>query len=183
MSQNGANSGHPNQETVNPEVVTETNALNSQIEELKGQVEKYKNDYLYLRAEFDTYRRNVIKERADIAKYGSERLVNELLGVLDNFERALETRLSPENYSNYAKGVEMTAHELRSVLTKFGVTEVPSLGQPFDPAIHEALTSEATTAAEPGSILRVLRKPYKLYDRVVRPGQVIVAKGPEGKGD
>lgn len=151
----------------------------AQLEELKGQVEKFKNDYLYLRAEFDTYRRNVIKERADLTKYGNERLIVELLGVLDNFERALETRLSAENFATYAKGVEMTAVEFRSVLQKFGVQEIPSLGQPFDPSVHEALTSEASAATPDGSILRVLRKPYKLHDRIVRPGQVVVARAPQ----
>ena len=180
MSQNDANSGQQNTENLNADASSE-NSVNQTIENLKAEVEKYKNDFLYLRAEFDTYRRNAIKERSDMAKYGAERLVNELLTVVDNFDRALETKPSPENIASYAKGVEMTSNELRSVLQKFGVTEVPSLGKPFDPAVHEALSAEASDA-EPGSVVRVLRKPYRLHDRLVRPGQVIVAKGPEGKG-
>lgn len=149
------------------------------IEDLKVQVEKFKNDFLYLRADFDNYRRNIVKERSDLTKFGCERLMVDLLGVVDNFERALETRLSPENFSNYAKGVEMTSVDLRNVLQKHGVTEVPSLGQPFDPNFHEALTTEVTTASPAGSVLRVLRKPYKLHDRVIRPGQVVVARQPD----
>lgn len=169
MSQNNSNTD----EAQNP---AESQAL---VEELRAQVEKFKNDYLYLRAEFDTYRRNVIKERSDLTKYGCERLVVDLLGILDNFERALETRLSAENFANYAKGVEMTASEFRQILQRHGVSEVPSLGQPFDPVHHEALTSETTTATPAGSVLRVLRKPYKLHDKVIRPGQVVVARAPE----
>lgn len=182
MSQNGTNSNSSNpSSSESAENAANGNGQDSQalIEDLRAQVEKFKNDYLYLRAEFDNYRRNVAKERSDLVKYGSERLVGDLLGVLDNFERALETRLSPENYANYAKGVEMTAAELRGVLQKFGVSEIPSLGQPFDPNFHEALTSEITTASPAGSVVRVLRKPYKLHDRVVRPGQVVVARSPE----
>lgn len=151
---------------------------NSVTEELKAQSEKYKNDYLYLRAEFDNFRRNNAKERQDMLKYGCERLIVELLGVVDNFERALETPVTAENLPVYTKGVEMTAKELRSVLSKFGVTEVEAKGQVFDPSVHEALSSEATTESKPGTVHRVLRKPYKLHDRLIRPAQVVVSKSP-----
>lgn len=169
MSQNNSNSDEAQPQS-------DSQAL---IEDLRGQVEKFKNDYLYLRAEFDTYRRNAIKERSEQNKYGAERLVSDLLSVMDNFERALETRLSAENFANYAKGVEMTANEFRHTLQRHGVSEIPALGQPFDPAFHEALTSETTTATPAGNVLRVLRKPYKLHDKVIRPGQVVVARAPE----
>lgn len=150
----------------------------SEVDELKAQVEKYKNDYLYLRAEFDNFRRNVVKERSDLMKYGSERLLVDILGVLDNFERALEHKATPENLATYTKGIEMTQAELKSVLQKFGVTEVPSQGLPFDPAVHEALSSEETDKVKPGSVSRVFKKPYKLHDKLIRPGQVVVAKEP-----
>lgn len=149
---------------------------NENIEDLKAQVDKYKNDFLYLRAEFDNFRRNNAKERQELTKFGCERLIVELLGVLDNFERALETPMSPETMSTYSKGVEMTAKELKSVLTKFGVTEVQAKGQTFDPAIHEALSAEETKETKSGSVHRVLRKPYRLHDKLIRPAQVIVAK-------
>jgi molecular chaperone GrpE len=151
----------------------------NQIEKLQQEVEKYKNDYLYLRAEFDNFRRNSIKERSDMSKYGSERIIVEVLGVLDNFERALQTKVSSENIQTYTKGVEMTAKELRAVLTKFGVTEVPCEGQPFDPSLHEALSAEETAAVEPGFVFRVFKKAFKLHDKLIRPAQVVVAKKPE----
>lgn len=143
-----------------------------------AQAEKFKNDYLYLRAEFDNYKKHAIKERADLLKYGSERVLIDILGVLDNFERALETKATPENLSQYVKGVELTANDLRTALTKFGVTEVPALGQNFDPAMHEALSSEETAQYQPGQVSRVFKKPYKLHDKLIRPGQVVVAKKP-----
>lgn len=168
------------------ETVSESNSENknstgveqapSELDELRAQAEKFKNDYLYLRAEFENYKRNVIKERADMMKYGSERLIVEILGVLDNFERALEVKPTPENLSTYTKGIEMTQQELKNVLQKFGVTEVPSQGQPFNPAVHEALSSEETDQYAPGSVSRVFKKPYKLHDKLIRPGQVVVAK-------
>lgn len=150
----------------------------SEAEELKAQVEKFKNDYLYLRAEFDNFRRNVIKERSELIKYGAERLLVDVLGVLDNFERALEIKATPESLPNFVKGIEMTQTELKNVLQKFGVSEVHSQGQPFDPAIHEALSSEESSSVKPGHITRVFKKPYKLHDKLIRPGQVVVAKEP-----
>lgn len=175
MSETNSNSSE-NKNSENTEKSTDSGV--SETEELKAQVEKFKNDFLYLRAEFDNYKRNVIKERADLLKYGSERLLTEILSVVDNFERALATKPTPENLATYAKGIEMTEKELKSALGKFGVTEIPTLGQAFDPSIHEALSSEETSQYKPGFISRVFRKPYKLHDKVIRPGQVIVAKEP-----
>lgn len=156
---------------------TESNALlTKQIDDLKGQVEKYKNDYLYLRAEFDNYKKHAIKERADLIKYGSERLLNEVLGVIDNFDRALELKVTADNLDTYVKGVKMSAHELKSMLGRFGVTEVNSEGQVFDPMWHEALGAEESDSVKEGHVLRVFKKAYKLHDKMIRPAQVIVAK-------
>lgn len=151
----------------------------SELDTAKAQAEKNKNDFLYLRAEFDNYRRNMIKERSDLLKYGSERFLVEILSILDNFERALEAKSAlvlTDNLSNYIKGIEMTYQELKAVLTRFGVSEVPALGLPFDPLLHEALSSEETDTVKPGHVFRVFKKPYKLHDRIIRPAQVVVAK-------
>ena len=137
---------------------------------------KAKNDYLYLRAEFENYKRNAIKERSDLLKYGSERLWVDLLNVLDNFERATESKVAPENLATFVKGIEMTYQDFKNVLSKYGVSEIPSKGAAFDPNVHEALSSEETEEVSPGHISRVFKKPYKLHERVIRPGQVIVAK-------
>lgn len=154
-------------------------SLKTKLAEAQAAAEKYKNDFLYLRAEFDTARRNSIKERADLLKYGSERLINEILNVIDNFERALSIKISADNFTSYVKGVEMTAQELKSALGKFGVAEVASQGQAFDPAVHEALGSEPSPEVPVGHITKVLRKAYKLHDKLLRPGQVIVAQAPK----
>lgn len=138
--------------------------------------EKYKNDFLYLRAEFENYKRNAIKERSELLKYGAEKVLADILGVLDNFERALETKATPETLPQYVKGVEMTAAELRATLQKFGVQEIPTLGQDFDPSVAEAISSENTDQYKSGQVSRVFKKPYKLHDKVIRPGQVVVAK-------
>ena len=142
---------------------------------------KWKNDFLYLKAEFENYKRNALKERSDLLKFGAERMARDVLEVMDNFERALQVKLTPESMQTFKVGVEMTAKELKEVLTKHGVQEVPSEGQPFNPAHHEAISSEATTTVPNGHIARVFKKPYKLHDKVIRTGQVVVAMAPTGE--
>jgi molecular chaperone GrpE len=154
-------------------------ASSDEVSALKEQVEKAKNDYLYLMADFENYKKNMIKERSDYMKYGSERLIVELLDVLDNFDRALETKIEADNndsVESFKKGMELTASEFRTILKKFGVEELPCKGEPFDPNFHEALGSEETDAVQPGYITNVFKNAYKLHDRIVRPAQVIVAK-------
>jgi molecular chaperone GrpE len=146
------------------------------VAEAKSEADKFKNEYLYLRAEFENFKRQAVKERSDLRKYGAERLVSDLLNVLDIFETALATDLSPENVTNFKKGIELTSNELRAVLQRHGVAEVPSKGAAFDPSVHEALSSQETNDVEPGIITQVFKKPYKLHDRIVRPGQVVVAR-------
>lgn len=153
--------------------------VSSEIKKLQEQTEKYKNDYLYLRAEFENYKRNAIKERAEATKYGAERIINDVLGVMDNFERALHTKPTPETLNTYVQGVEMTAGELKSVLQRNGVSELKCEGTAFDPNFMEALSSEPTNEVPPGFVARVFKKAYKLHDKVIRPAQVVVARKPE----
>lgn len=163
-----------------PGEVSPQDSKPAEVDELKSQLEKAKNDFLYLRAEFENYKRNAAKERSDLLKFGSERVLVDVLTVLDNFERALGVKVDPENIGPFVKGVEMTAQEIRNLIAKFGVVEIPSQGQPFNPNYHEALSSEETSEIPEGHVSRVFRKPYKLHDRVIRTGQVVVAKKSSG---
>jgi molecular chaperone GrpE len=147
------------------------------------ELEKLKNDYLYLGAEFENYKKHAIKERSELIRYGSERFIRDLLEVVDNFERALNVELKPETAEKFREGVKMTHQELLALLHRHGVAEINPVGQPFDPSAHEALTSEETAEFAPGTIARVFKKAYRLYDKLLRPAQVVVAKAPsESKG-
>jgi molecular chaperone GrpE len=143
---------------------------------LKADLEKVRKEFLYLYAEFENYKKNSIKERSDLRKYGAERFVIDMLNVVDIFETALALENTPENAAAFRKGIEMTAHELKQTLMRNGVEEQPALGIAFNPLIHEALSSEETSEFPEGHISRVFKKPYKLHDRIVRPGQVVVAR-------
>lgn len=146
--------------------------------QLQEQLDKLKNEHLYLRADFENYKKHVAKERAELIKFGAERFIRDFLTVLDNFDRALAVPVSPENYDSFRQGIELTATEMRNLLAKHGIQEVPSEGQAFDPSFQEALSSEPSETVEPGHVVRVFQKAYKFHDKLLRPAQVIVAKAP-----
>lgn len=165
-------------ETTTASVLDET-STSSELQKALEQADKFKNEYLYLRAEFENYKRNAIKERSDLVKYGTERLIRDFLEIMDNFDRALQMTVTPENFQMFSQGVHMTAKELHNMLSKHGVAEQKSEGVAFDPNIHEALSSEVSNEVQPGHILRTFKKAYKLHDKLVRPAQVVVAKKAE----
>ena len=142
---------------------------------LQTELDKAKKDYLYLLAEFDNYRKNAIKERSDLVKFGSEKLLREFLGILDNFERAVEASATGGEGAALREGVQMILAEMRQLLNRFGVVEVKAEGLPFDPAYHEALSSEPREDMEPGHVSRVFKKAYKMHDKILRPAQVVVS--------
>lgn len=148
------------------------------VAELEVALEKANKDYLYLRADFDNFKRSAIKERSDLIKYGSERLITELLGTLDTFDQALAMDINPENLKSFTKGVELIRTELNNTLNRFGVSAMESLGEKFDPNVHEALSAEPSTEIPAGHISQVFKKAYKMHDKVIRPAQVVVAKEP-----
>ena len=156
-----------------PNAATGTDNV-SESDRLQSDLNKAKSDYLYLLAEFDNYRKNAIKERADLTKYGSERFVREFLNVFDNFERALESTDTGDSGA-FRQGVQMIASEVRQLLQKFGVEEIKAEGLDFDPIKHEALSSEPRKDVPPGKVVRVFRKAYKLHEKLLRPAQVVVS--------
>jgi molecular chaperone GrpE len=172
---NDSGNGSSNEDTVVE--IEEQESAGLRDEELA----KLKSDLLYLGAEFENYKKHAIRERSELIKYGSERFVRDLLEIVDNLERALEVDVKPENLTTFREGVAMTHRELQALLVRNGVTEINPVGQPFDPSNHEALTSEETDQVPAGSIARVFKKAYKMYDRLLRPAQVVVAKAPSEK--
>lgn len=153
--------------------------LKSESELLTAEVQKWKNEYLYLRAEFENYKKNALKERSDLIKFGPERIARDILEVSDNFERALQLEIKEDNLTQFKQGIEMLSKELKDSLAKHGISEVASLGQPFDPHFFEALSAEETSKIPEGHISKVFKKAYKLHDKVIRTGQVVVATKPK----
>ena len=132
------------------------------------------DSYLRLAADFDNYRKRVAREHAELTARANERLVNELLPVLDDLERALDAAEHHEE-AKVLEGVEMTRSALANALSSEGVEEIVAEGV-FDPHVHEALLAQPVEGVEPGSIIQVVQRGYRLGDAVLRPARVIVAE-------
>lgn len=144
-----------------------------------SQAEAAKNWDLYLRARADleNYRKRAQREKEDLARFANEKIIREILPVMDNLERALEhARQGKDNDEGLVQGVEMTLSQLRKVLEKFGATPFDSVGEPFDPARHEALGQVESSEHPPNTVVQELHKGYLLNDRLLRPALVMVAK-------
>jgi molecular chaperone GrpE len=157
-----------------------------QIDELE-QVTRERDEYLdalqRLKAEFENYRKRVAREHGDVVARAAERLVKQLLPVLDDLERALEAAASHEE-AKLEEGVRLVQRSLADALAKEGLVEVETDGL-FDPHTQEALLSQPSEAEE-GTVIQVLQKGYRLADRVLRPARVVVSAGspaPEADGD
>lgn len=130
--------------------------------------------YLRLAADFQNFRRRVEKEKSDIYAYANEKIVIELLAVIDNFERALEH--SVEGAEAFSEGMSKIFKQLKGVLEKSGVEEISAIGQEFDPNFHHAVLTENTAEYESGKVSCVLQKGYLLNTKVIRPAMVKVAE-------
>lgn len=148
----------------------------TELEQLQAQLDEKENDYLRLRADFDNYRRRVQKDTEAAAKYRSQSLVNDLLPVLDNFERALETSATSDETKILLKGVDMVFRMFKQALETEGVQEINPEGETFDPNFHQAVMQEASDSHESGTVIQTLQKGYQLKDRIIRPAMVKVSE-------
>ncbi len=139
-----------------------------------------RDEYLALaqrvQADFENYRKRALRDQERLVAHAHERLVRELLPILDDLERALEAAERHEE-AQLVDGVKLVEKSLRAALAKEGLTEIETGGQ-FDPHVHEALLTQPSDA-DPGSVLDVVQRGYRLGDKVVRPARVIVAAAPE----
>jgi molecular chaperone GrpE len=123
-------------------------------------------------ADFDNYRKRAERERQEIKKYALIEPVRELLTVADNLDLALSAQGSAEDLK---RGVEMIHRQMTELLRRFGAVEVPAVGQPFDPTLHEAVSREESHDVKVPTVTAELRRGYKMHDRLVRPSMVKVA--------
>ena len=130
--------------------------------------------YLRLAADFDNYRKRVAREQVELTRRANERLLDELLPVLDDLERALEAAAEHEE-AKLEEGVRLVHRSLVALVERHGLSEIATEGV-FDPHVHEALLTQPGGSAEEGQVLQVLQKGYRLGDKVLRPARVIVAE-------
>lgn len=146
----------------------------SKEEQKKDEAAQESERYMRLMAEFQNYKRRAAKEKTDTLQYANEKIVADILPVLDNFERALTTET--EDIEGYAKGMQLIFEQLYKALENAGLEEIKALDEDFDPNVHNAVMTDNIEDKDDGKITKVLQKGYKLRDKVVRPSMVAVNK-------
>ncbi len=142
-------------------------------DEMAEKLAQMQEQYVRLYAEFDNFRKRTAKEKLETYTDATAKSVEQLLPVLDNFERAIDAPCTDEQYKN---GMEMIFTQLKTMLEKMGVTEIEALGAEFNPNVHQAIKrSEANEEFAENTVCEVFQKGYMLKDRLVRPAMVAVA--------
>jgi molecular chaperone GrpE len=165
-------------EVVEEEGAAEEAVLSDDLEVRLAEAEAKRDEYLAdlqrLAADFDNYRKRVLRDQAQLVARAHEGLVRELLPVLDDLERALGAA-EVHDEATVVEGVRLVQRALADQLAREGLEEIVADGA-FDPHIHEALLSQPGEGAEPGTVLQVVQKGYRLGDRVLRPARVVIAE-------
>jgi molecular chaperone GrpE len=163
------------EETTGPEAAEKAIAeLEERLALLERERDELIDDLKRVAADFDNYRKRVARDQAALVERAHERVVKELLPVLDDLERALVAAEEHEE-AKLEEGVRLVHRELRDALAKEGLVEIETEGE-FDPHVHEALLTQPSEESD-GAILQVIQKGYRLGDRVLRPARVVVSQG------
>lgn len=152
--------------------------LERELEELRRSDAEHRNNWHRSAADFANYKRRTDEERATLTQFSNTILIGKLLGVLDDFDRALEN-VPADAHDPWVEGVRLTERKLRGVLESEGVTQIDALGQPFDPNQHEAVLHEETADHPDNEVIGELQRGYRLHDRIIRPSLVRVANNPK----
>ncbi|MFB6363024.1 nucleotide exchange factor GrpE [Paenibacillus elgii] len=150
-------------------------AVHPEVEELKKQAEENHQRFLRAQADFDNFRRRTQKEKEEFAKYASFKLIEQLLPVVDNFDRALAASKDSSDYEALTKGIDMIFRQLEQVLTSEGLQKMEAVGQPFNPEYHQAIMQVESDEYEEGIVAEEVQKGYLLKDKVIRPAMVKVS--------
>lgn len=153
----------------------EGTVLERQLEEQRKLADEHYQRYLRTQADFDNFRRRSRQEKEDFAKYASGKLIEQLLPIVDNFERALSAAKDNKDYEALQKGVDMIYRQLDQVLVQEGLEPIASVGQPFNPEYHQAIMQVESDEHEEGIVLEEMQKGYKLKDKVLRVAMVKVS--------
>jgi molecular chaperone GrpE len=156
----------------------ELETLRSELAETAQKADEYLRLAQRTQADFINYRRRMEEERAQQARDAGLSVLQRLLPILDDFERAMSSASDPERQSSWGKGVLLVERNLRALLAAESVEAIGAEGADFDPRLHEALGSAPSANVAEGHVLHIVRQGYRKGDRVLRPTQVIVAKRP-----
>lgn len=166
--------GTPEEDVQEQAAGDQDQVLEAETEKLKAEIEEHKQRLLRTQADYDNFRRRTVKEKEELGKYASAKLITELLPVIDNFERALGSVPDVPEAASYAKGVDMIFRQLEGVLKAEGLVPMESVGTPFNPEYHQAIMQVESDEYEEGDVVEEVQKGYMLKDKVLRPAMVKV---------
>jgi molecular chaperone GrpE len=146
----------------------------------QGEIAELKDRHLRLAADFENSRRRGIKDREEASLFGHQNVVKDLLASVDNLERAIDHahQGGEGSQEGLLEGVELVLREIQSVLARHGVVPIEAQGQPFDPALHEAMAQVPDGSVPANTVVQVFQPGYQLRGRLLRPARVVVSKAP-----
>jgi molecular chaperone GrpE len=153
----------------------ELESLHKELENLREENNRINDLYLRKHAEFENFKKRIEREKTESIKYANESLISELLPVIDSFELALVATEEKKDFNSLDEGVKLILKQLRDVLSKHGLTDIPTLDEPFDPSHHEAIRQVESDSHPSNTVMEVHQKGYRLKGRVLRPARVAVS--------
>jgi molecular chaperone GrpE len=162
------------------ERVEELETVKAQLAQAQQQIAALKDQHLRTLAELDNVRKRAQRELETGLKYAAERLLGELLAVCDSLELGLQAAAQVGTTpAQLGQGMALTHKQLLDFLERQGVRPIDPTGQPFDPALHEAVAAQPSAEVAPNHVLSVMQKGYRLHERLLRPARVVVARAPD----
>lgn len=159
------------------EEVSQEEILQAKVAELEAANAELKDQMLRRQAELENYRKRLIRDKEEAVQFANESLIRDILGFLDNMERALTAAKNGGDVNALIEGFEMTQNQLLSTLDKnWGLKAIESVGQEFDPSLHEACMMTVDENLDKETVLEEFQKGYTLHDRVIRPSKVKIGK-------
>ena len=159
------------------------NDIEKRLEESEAEAKMAHDRFLRVSAEFENYKKRAQREVDDFRKYANEAIIKELLTVVDNLERAVESSSDKCENGQLLEGVDLTLKEILKVFEKFSVKPIQALEHEFDPAVHQAVLQEASETHAENMVIREFQKGYTIHDRLLRPAMVVVSKSAGNPGD
>lgn len=166
-----------------PEEIPSEDDPEAKLKAAEQKADEYYDRLLRASAEFDNYKKRTTREMRDTIRYANEKLFKELLFVVDNLERAIESAQQEESDDDpVLQGVRLTLSEVEKILERHNVKSIKALGEPFDPNFHQAMMQEETEEHPANTVVKEMQKGYLLHDRLLRPSMVVVSKAKSSEG-
>ena len=159
-----------------PSKGSDQESIPSELEAKTAEVLALNDKYLRLAAEFENFKRRAQRDQHDAIRFANEKLLKDLLPIVDNLERAIQCGCEQSTSEGLLEGVELTQKQFLETLEKLEVKQISSVGEVFDPTRHQAVAQVESETAEPNTVVEEFQKGYFLHERILRPAMVTVAK-------